>query len=324
MDSINDWLLSNHPWTAYRTRRDLLEEPENTAKVQQARTEMLKHPLVESLIADLLLWPGGILTSHKSAGTALHKLVFAADLGLTVNDPSIAEIAARVMEHQSAQGPFQMLGKVSPAYGGTGEEVWGWALCDAPSLVYALAKLELRDDPRVRAAAAHLAGLGRENGWPCAVSPEMGTWRGPGRKEDPCPYANLITLKALAQFEDWRESTAVRNGVEAALALWETRHQSHPYIFYMGTDFCKLKAPLVWYDIVHMLDVLTQFAWTHSDPRLHTMLDVALTKADADGKFTPESIWQAWKAWDFGQKKVPSPWLTLLMQRILKRVQRMP
>ncbi|MDX9956121.1 MAG: hypothetical protein RBT75_18625, partial [Anaerolineae bacterium] len=63
------------------------------------------------------------------------------------------------------------------------------------------------------------------------------------------------------------------------------------------------------------------FAWTHSDPRLHTMLDVVLTKADADGKFTPESIWQAWKAWDFGQKKVPSPWLTLLIQRILKRLQ---
>lgn len=321
MDPINDWLLSSNPWTAYRTRLDLLGEPESAPEGQQTRAEMLSHPLVQTLLEELRAWPGGILNSHKSAGHALHKLVFIADLGLRVDVPAIAEITTRVMEHQSPQGPFQMLGKISPAYGGTGEEVWGWALCDAPSLVYALAKLGLRDDPRVRAAAAYLAGLGRENGWPCAVSPEMGTWRGPGRKEDPCPYANLIMLKTLAQFENWRDSAAVHDGVNTALALWEARRNAHPYIFYMGNDFCKLKAPLVWYDLVHVLDVLTQFAWTRNDPRLRTMLDVALTKADADGKFTPESVWQAWKAWDFGQKKVPSPWLTLLMQRILKRIQ---
>jgi len=321
MDSINDWLLSSNPWTAYRTRLDLLGEPESAPEGQQTRAEMLAHPLVQALLEELRAWPGGILNSHKSAGHALHKLVFIADLGLRVDVPAIAEITTRVMEHQSPQGPFQMLGKISPAYGGTGEEVWGWALCDAPSLVYALAKLGLRDDPRVRAAAAYLAGLGRENGWPCAVSPEMGTWRGPGRKEDPCPYANLIMLKTLAQFADWRDSAAVHDGVNTALALWEARRNAHPYIFYMGNDFCKLKAPLVWYDLVHVLDVLTQFAWTRDDPRLRTMLDVALAKADADGKFTPESVWQAWKAWDFGQKKVPSPWLTLLMQRILKRIQ---
>ena len=324
MSDLNDWLLAGDPWTAYRTRLDLLGEPENAPEVQRTHAEMLAHPLVQALLTELRAWPGGILNSHKSAGHALHKLVFIADLGLRVDDPVIVEIATRVMEHQSPQGPFQMLGKVSPAYGGTGEEAWGWALCDAPSLVYALAKLGLRDDPRVRAAAAHLAGLGRENGWPCAVSPEMGQWRGPGRKEDPCPYANLIMLKTLAQFEDWRDSAAVHDGVNTALALWEARRNAHPYIFYMGTDFCKLKAPLVWYDIVHVLDVLTQFSWTRDDPRLHTMLDVALAKADAEGKFTPESIWQAWKAWDFGQKKVPSPWLTLLMQRILKRHQQAP
>lgn len=321
MDPINDWLLSSNPWTAYRTRLDLLGEPESAPKVQRTREEMFAHPLVQALVEELRAWPGSILNSHKSAGHALHKLVFIADLGLRVDDPAIAEITEHVMEHQSPQGPFQMLGKISPAYGGTGEEVWGWALCDAPSLVYALTKLGLRDDPRVRAAAAYLAGLGRENGWPCAVSPEMGTWRGPGRKEDPCPYANLIMLKTLAQFENWRDSAAVHDGVNTALALWEARRNAHPYIFYMGNDFCKLKAPLVWYDLVHVLEVLTQFAWTRDDPRLHTMLDVALTKADAGGKFTPESVWQAWKAWDFGQKKVPSPWLTLLMQRILKRIQ---
>lgn len=316
---VETWLLSSNPWTAYRTRLDLLHQPESAPEVQQARAELPAHPLIQGLLAELAGWPGGVLVGHKSAGHALHKLTFVADLGLRIEDPPIAAIAELVMEHQSAQGPFQMLSKVSPSYGGTGEETWAWALCDAPSLVYALAKFGLREDPRVRTAIAHLAGLARENGWPCAVSPELGRWRGPGRKDDPCPYANLIMLKALAQFEEWRESPVARAGVESALTVWDARRERHPYMFFMGTDFCKLKAPLVWYDLVHVLEVLTQFPWTHADPRLRAMLEIAQAKANADDRFTPESVWLAWKDWDFGQKKVPSPWLTFLLHRITQR-----
>lgn len=39
------------------------------------------------------------------------------------------------------------------------------------------------------------------------------------------------------------------------------------------------------------------------------------------GKFTLESVWTAWKDWEFGQKKIPSRWLTLLAWRILRRVE---
>jgi hypothetical protein len=28
----------------------------------------------------------------------------------------------------------------------------------------------------------------------------------------------------------------------------------------------------------------------------------------------------AWKEWDFGQKREPSPWLTLMVHRALKRI----
>ncbi len=42
-------------------------------------------------------------------------------------------------------------------------------------------------------------------------------------------------------------------------------------------------------------------------------------KADVDGKFSAESIWMDWKSWDFGQKKIPSRWITFVAQRILKR-----
>ena len=209
---------------------------------------------------------------------------------------------------------------IHPRYGGTGDDQWSWMLCDAPLIIYALAKFGLGKDPRVQAAAEYLAGLIRDNGWPCAVSPEFGKFRGPGRKSDPCPFANLIMLKALAQVDGFRDSRVVHQGSEAALTLWEERRERHPYIFYMGTDFCKLKAPFVWYDIVHMVDVLTHFHWLAKDYRLQEIVEIIRSKADDDGRFTPESIWMAWKGWDFGQKKIPSPWLTFVIRRSLNRI----
>lgn len=44
-------------------------------------------------------------------------------------------------------------------------------------------------------------------------------------------------------------------------------------------------------------------------------------KADPQGRFTLESVWTAWKDWEFGQKRTPSRWLTLPAWRILGRVE---
>jgi hypothetical protein len=50
------------------------------------------------------------------------------------------------------------------------------------------------------------------------------------------------------------------------------------------------------------------------------MATLVLEKADADHRFKPESIWMAWRGWDFGQKRAPSRWLTLLVVRMLERL----
>jgi len=88
----------------------------------------------------------------------------------------------------------------------------------------------------------------------------------------------------------------------------------------MGTDFRKIKAPFIWYDILHVLDVLSQFEWTRNDSRLIDMAEIMKSKANGEGKYTPESVWRAWKDWDFGQKKLPSRWLTFLVLNIFKRL----
>jgi hypothetical protein len=228
-------------------------------------------------------------------------------------------ILERILENQSTEGAFQLPVNVPAHFGGTGEDQLGWALCDAPLLLYALAKMGLGYDPRIQKAAGYLAGLVRENGWPCTVSKSLGNFRGPGRKEDPCPFATLAMLKALGVIENWRDSAACHTGTETLLHLWSTSLSDHPYIFYMGTDFRKLKVPFIWYDLLHVLEVLSYFSWVKNDPRYLGMLSLLQGKSGTEGRFTPESVWLAWKDWEFGQKKIPSRWLTLLSIRVLQR-----
>ena len=315
-----EWLLEGEAWVTYRTRLDLLSQPEDDPQVLAARKSMLADPKIQSLLAELGNWPGTVLNSHKSASQPFHKLAFVADLGLNINDPPIKKIVRRVMEHQSKQGPFQLPTNVPVHFGGSGKDEWAWALCDAPVIVYALIKMGLGDDQRLQTAVKYLEGLVRENGWPCVVSPELGKFRGPGRKEDPCPYATLVMLKVLAQVPELRQGQSAKIGVETLLSLWDKSKEKHPYMFFMGTDFRKVKAPLFWYDILHVLEVLSKFGWARGDRRFKQMLKTVKDKANKDGQYMPESIWTAWKDWDFGQKKSPSRGLTLLVQRISQRV----
>jgi hypothetical protein len=315
-----DWLLEGEPWVEYRTRLDLLGQTGNDPQVMSSRNLMLANAQVQDLVAELSGWPWTVISSHKSAGQPFHKLTFIADLGLSIHDPGLDPIVARILEGQSPEGPFALPMNIPTHFGGMGQDRSAWALCDAPLIIYALAKFGLSCEPSVESAIGYLVGLVRDNGWPCAVSKELGKFRGPGRKDDPCPFANLAMLKALSEIPELRESSACHTGAETMLNLWNESTALHPYMFFMGNDFRKLKVPLVWYDLIHVLDVLSRFTWLKNDPRLLDMLGVLKSKADPQGRFTLESIWTAWKEWEFGQKKIPSRWLTLLAWRIIRRI----
>lgn len=321
LKSIDSLKNSGQPWVVYRTLLDLEGLGENDPPVKKARSEMLSHPLIQGIIAELQDWPGTVISSHKSAGQLYHKLSFLADLGIKIEDKGMKKVVTKIKASTSKEGLFQLPTQIPEHFGGSGREELAWALCDAPITHYSLSRLGLKDDPGIRRGLGFLLGLARDNGWPCKVSETLGKFRGPGKKEDPCPYVNLIMLKLLALFDEHREGREARAGVESLLGLWDASLERHPYMFFMGTDFRKLKAPFIWYDILHVADVLSQYPYTRSDPRFRDMLGVIHSKADRNGLYTPESVWTAWKGWDFAQKKEPSAWLTLLVLRIDKRLE---
>jgi hypothetical protein len=49
------------------------------------------------------------------------------------------------------------------------------------------------------------------------------------------------------------------------------------------------------------------------------MVETITAQADEEGRYTATSMYRAWKSWSFADKKHPSPWLTFLVLRVVKR-----
>jgi hypothetical protein len=312
-------LAQSEPWLQYAIRIQLCRHPKEDLTALRAKA--LEDPKIATFLKDVADFHSTLVTSHKNAGLPIHKLLFLLDLGLDTDVPEIRTAIEEILRHRDVNGIYQSLTCIPVHFGGTGKDTFCWCLCDAPLLLTALVIASEDMEIAILPGVAYLTALVHDNGFPCAVSPELGTFRGPGRKGDCCPYATLIMAGLLSRIPQYRDSAAAHTAVAALLNLWENSLTEHPYIFYMGTDFRKLKAPPLWYDIVSVLDVLSRYPYARTDPRFIEMLTLLQSKQDATGMWTPESVYTKFKDWDFGQKKAPSPYLTFLCERILQRIQ---
>lgn len=311
LDRSDDWLK-------YAIHLHLCREPkENLA---QLRNAALADSRIQNCLYDAANFHGTLVTNHKNPDLPIHKLLFLLDLGFDTDVPQIKAAVNEILKHRDENGVFQSMTNVPKHFGGAGVDVFSWCLCDAPLLLLALLKAGVDYQAYIKPGIDYLVSLNRHNGFPCAVSPELGKFRGPGRKEDCCPYATLIMTDLLSYIPQYRDSPIAISSAEALLGLWEGSLEQHPYMFFMGTDFRKLKAPSGWYDIVSVAGVLSKYKFIQNDPHFLEMIDLIRDKQDEDGLFTPESIYQKFKGWDFGQKKVPSPYLTYLCLRIFERL----
>lgn len=306
-------------WLKYAIQINLLHTPkeENVELLKSA----LKDEKIQQALHDVAAYHQTLVSSHKNPMLPIQRLLFLLDLGFGMDLPEIKSAIGEILAHKDEHGVYQSLTNIPTHFGGTGEDTFSWCLCDAPSLLLALFKAGVDYEQHIKPGVDFLVSLCRDNGFPCAASPELGKFRGPGRKEDCCPYATLIMADLLSYIPEYKDSDAAKASVESLLYLWENSREQHPYIFYMGTDFRKLKAPSCWYDLVGVAGVLSRYQSTHNDSRFQEMIDLIRSKQDNDGFFTPESIYTKLKSWDFGQKKTPSPYLTYLCFRIFERLE---
>jgi hypothetical protein len=311
LDSSDDWLK-------YAIRFNLCHEPKDA--LVELRKSALADTRIQRYLSDAANFHSSLVTNHKNPDLPIHKLLFLLDLGLDMDVPEINKAVNEILKHREQNGVFQSMTNVPKHFGGAGVDVFSWCLCDAPLLLHALLKAGMDYQEYIKPGVDHLVSFCRDNGFPCAVSPELGKFRGPGRKDDCCPYATLIMADLLSYIPEYKDSPAAVTSVKSLLSLWENSREQHPYMFFMGTDFRKLKAPSCWYDIVSVAGVLSKYKFVRYDPRFLEMITVIRNKQDKYGFFTPESVYMKLKDWDFGQKKMPSSYLTYLCLHISKRI----
>ncbi|NLJ08705.1 MAG: hypothetical protein GX437_13680, partial [Sphingobacteriales bacterium] len=74
----------------------------------------------DAIIEELKDWPAAVLNSHKSASHPIHKLVFLADTGFTVEDARIRTITEKILQNKSKEGLYQVKMNIPVHFGGTG------------------------------------------------------------------------------------------------------------------------------------------------------------------------------------------------------------
>ena len=318
MDAISFILEKGDIWLQYATKLIILNE--SKASLSDLLQQTLSDSNIRKYLNDITDYHSILVRNHKDPDLPIHKLIFLLDIGLDTDVSEVQTAIDKIMENKDDCGVYKSLTNIPTHFGGNGEDTFGWCLCDAPLLLYALLKAGVDYEKHIKQGVDYLTQLHTDYGFPCTVSKEFGKFRGPGRKDDPCPYASLIMLKLLSALPEYHESEIAISTAMNLLSLWENSLDRHPYMFYMGTDFRKLKAPAMWYDIVSVVNVLSQFEAVKSDSRFTEMLTMIKSKQDCNGLYTPEAVFQKFKGWDFGQKKSPSPYLTYLCYRIFQRV----
>jgi len=275
---------------------------------------------VRALIERAGEWPGHPLKRHNDAAHPLYALSTLADFGLTRDDPGVAAAAEAVMAHFDGEAfeTLLWLPRFLTKEKQDGER-WAWMLCDAPTLLYALLAFGYGDDERVSAAVEALIGRVAENGWRCGAASSLPKFGGPGRVGDACPMATVYALKALSLTASRDDPAVAGPGVEVLLDHWQHQRDLKLKMFGIGTEFRKLRYPFVWYDVLHVTDVLSCYQGAATDSRFGEMVDVIAAGADDDGRHTAAAMYRSWNGWSFADKKAPSPWLTFLVSRIEAR-----
>ena len=318
MDTIGFILENGEMWLQYAIRKNILNESKKS--LANLRQQALSDPKITAYLNDITNFHSILVSNHKNPDLPIHKLLFLLDIGFDTDILEIQSAIEQIMKNKDNNGVYKSLTNIPKHFGGSGKDTFSWCLCDAPLLLFALQKAGCNYKKYIKQGVDYLLGLYKDCGFPCSVSSELGKFRGPGRKDDSCPYASLIMLKLLSVIPEYHDSEIAKNTAMGLLSLWKDSLKKHPYMFYMGTDFRKLKAPQMWYDIVSVVDILSHFEFVKKDKRFIEMVTLIKNKQDKNGLFTPEAVYQKFKGWDFGQKKSPSPYLTYLCYRLLDRI----
>jgi hypothetical protein len=300
-----EWLLEDpDPCVRYHVLLYVLDRPDSSAEVREAREAMTHQGIVERILAKQGpegCWgrPGDFYERSKYRGTVWN-LILLADLEANPEDLRVRRAGEFILQwSRKEDGTFCHIGGPQ---GGTN----GSLPCLTANMAFALGRLGFADDPRWKRSLNSI--VDRHAGLPVECLRE--------RCLD-CRSGLVKELKALALAPEEDRGPAVRSTqlllaeVIAARCLPEAGRASKA-----RKEWYRLGFPLFYNtDLLEIVDLLARSGYKASD--LRPALDIILSKPDREGRWTNEHAFPKRTLTRIEGDGEPSRWVTLRVIRML-------
>ncbi len=321
---LTDWLLEkDNPSVRYFTMTDILEMPEDSPEVRQAKAEIMETgavPRILSMQKDGSHWgkPQDFYERSKYKGT-VWQLIILAELGADGNDERIRKAREFILQYSQDResGGFSYLGSKE------GGEHANVLPCLTGNMVWSLIRLGYLDDMRIQQGIDWIVRYQRFDdrvkvapaGWP--YDKRQRCWR-----RHTCHMGVVKALKALADVPSDKRSSDMKETIEKGVEYLLKHHihkRSHNLQRVSIPAWLEFGFPLMYNtDALEVLGILTKLGCR--DERMQEALDLVISKQDEQGRWKLERTFNGRFLVNIEQKGKPSKWITLHALMALKRI----
>jgi len=325
------WLLEpDSPGVRYLAMRDLLDVNEDDPELRAARTAAHRRgPIAEVManMSDSGYWAEPGAGYNPKYSSTVWSLILLAQLGASVKEePQIIKASNYYIENAFNPGG-QIAASGAPS---------GTVDCLQGNIIWALLELGF-SDPRLEKAIDWMArsvtgeGIAPSDDRMAVVRYYAGKC-GPNfacgaNDRKPCAWGSVKVMLALAWIPAEQRTPVIQRaiqqgvdflfGVDLVAAAWPSGYSAKP-----SGNWWKFGFPVFYVtDLLQAAEALVALGYG-SDPRLHGLLDLIVSKQDENGRWLLEYDYTG-KTWvNFGEKKQPNKWVTLRALRVLKNATR--
>jgi hypothetical protein len=258
------------------------------------------------------------ITRHNDPTICYYKLRLLTDFGMRKHDLKLSDIIKKAARHKENNLfavrvciPEETTGfpKADPH-----ADEWHALPCDSPLITYILLKLGYNSKEVLQTVDTLRDKWNSPQGWFCNFAFVKNFYK---KLQVPCQMAGLYALEVFSLVPELKESAAARNAF-APIAFHKDYGKSM-YYFGRSKKFWTFKYPFIWYNAFYLAEVLTRFNFLKTGSVVKELITWIQKSQDADGRFTPTSMFRPYREWEFADKKRASGWITFLCCRILKR-----
>jgi len=320
-----EWLLeTDNPSVRYFTLRDLLEKPDTTSEVKEAKQDIMRTGVVPAILEKQKnegYWQEPErFYSAKYKGT-VWQLMILAELGADGNDDRIRKACEFILSRSQdlESGGFAYSSSVKKG-GGRHSEV---IPCLTGNLIWSLIRLGCLTDSRLQKGIDWITDYQRFDDR-ISEAPKGGPYdrlRTGCFSRHSCHMGAVKTLKALAEIPENKQTTAVKKTIEKGAEYFLLHHvfkSSHNLDRVPKPGWLRFGFPLMYQtDALEILGILTKLGY--KDQRMQEAIDVVVSKQDTHGRWKLENTFNGRYQVNIEKKEEPSKWITLHSLRVLKR-----